>query len=136
MQKRTRALNLSSSQFQYLNHEILFERFQDVVDIADKIWQEAIIRVCAQKAIKVVILDNLFCLSPEIDENDGVSWSAQLLNWVLSMRRRGVAVVFIQHAGRCGDNMRGGTPGGKIPPTGLSGWISRSKTARKLGRSL
>jgi MarR family. len=107
MQNRAHALNLDSERLYYLNHEILFERYQETVDIGDKVWREAIMEVCKQKAIKVVFLDNLSCLSPAVDENDGVSWSSQLLNWVLAMRRLGVAVNFVQHAGRSGDNMRG-----------------------------
>jgi hypothetical protein len=62
MQSRAKALELNSRDFYYLNHEILFERHQDVVNIADQVWQAAIIRACEQKGIKAVILDKLSCL--------------------------------------------------------------------------
>ena len=129
MQKRALALNLDSDRFYYLNHEILFERFQETVDIADKVWQEAILEACIQKDVRVVLLDNLSCLSPAVDENDGVSWSSQLLNWVLAMRRRGIAVVFIQHAGRSGDNMRGHSR--REDP---ANWIIRLDKAEQVGQ--
>jgi RecA-family ATPase len=106
VQGRAKALGLEASLVHYLNHELLYERFQGTIDLSDSVWQEAILEACDRLAIKAVFLDNLSCLSPAVDENDGVSWSNQLLRWVLAMRRRGVAVVFIHHAGRNG-KMRG-----------------------------
>src|SRR6516165_10284170 len=104
---------------------------KNVVNIADQVWQAAIIRACDQKAIKAVILDNLSCLSPDVDENDGVSWSALLLNWTLSMRRRGTAVIFIQHAGRAGVDMRGHSR--REDP---ANWIIRLDKAEQVGEEI
>jgi hypothetical protein len=55
--------------------------------------------------IEVLILDNLSCLFSGVKENDADAWEL-ILPWLLNLRRRGIAVVFVAHAGRNG-NMRG-----------------------------
>jgi hypothetical protein len=131
MQNRAKALSLHSEQFHYLNHELLFNKFPKAIDVADKIWQQAILQVCEQKQTKVVILDNLSCLAPDVDENDGVSWSSQLLHWTLDFRHRGISLIFIQHAGRAGDHMRGHSR--KEDP---ANWIVRLDKAEHTGEEI
>lgn len=106
VQQRNNALSIDSTNFVHLNHELLFEMEQKTMDIADPEQQRAFLLLCNLHGIKVVILDNLSCLAPMCDENNGVDWSSQLLNWVLAMRRNGITLIFIQHAGRSGE-MRG-----------------------------
>jgi putative DNA primase/helicase len=106
--QRNFALELAggNSDLSYLHHEHLFNTCGKAIDIADPDYQQALLQLCLDGKKDVLILDNLSCLATSVDENDGQSWSSQMLNWVLSLRRNGIATVFIQHAGRNGD-MRG-----------------------------
>jgi len=106
MQSRSAALEAHNPNLHYLNHELLFEDSQSTIDISDLSWQASILGICEPLKVKVIFLDNLSCLAPFVDENEGVAWSSQLLNWILGFRRRGISVIFIQHAGRNGQ-MRG-----------------------------
>jgi hypothetical protein len=49
----------------------------------------------------VLILDNLSCLFSGLKENDADGWE-NVLPWLLELRRRRVAIVFVAHAGRNG----------------------------------
>lgn len=52
--------------------------------------------------IELVIFDNLSCLCGSIVENESDSWEP-IQRWLLSLRRRGITVVFMHHAGKGGD---------------------------------
>jgi putative DNA primase/helicase len=52
-------------------------------------------------AAEVLFLDNLSCLCRGGVENEAESWEG-MQAWILSLRRRGVAVFFDHHAGRSG----------------------------------
>lgn len=51
---------------------------------------------------EVVVFDNLSSLSGGIDENDNSALDA-LLQWLISLRHKGLAVVLVHHAGKSGD---------------------------------
>lgn len=51
---------------------------------------------------ELVILDNLSCLFPSVNENGADGW-APIQTWLLGLRRRGVSVLFVHHAGKGGD---------------------------------
>jgi ABC-type iron transport system FetAB ATPase subunit len=89
----------------YLHHEVLFQRAGIVLNLTDPAAQKALLEKCLQDGIKVLILDNLSCLFTGMKENDANAWE-QVLPWLLELRRKGIAVVFIAHAGRNGQ-MRG-----------------------------
>lgn len=57
------------------------------------------------KGAELVVLDNLSTLVSAGRENDAESWDA-MQAWLLHLRRRGVSVLMIHHAGR-GENARG-----------------------------
>jgi hypothetical protein len=57
------------------------------------------------RGAELVVLDNLSTLVSAGRENDAESWDA-MQAWLLHLRRRGVSVLMIHHAGR-GDNARG-----------------------------
>jgi hypothetical protein len=103
---RNFALSITGSDFVYLNHELLFDMEQSTMDVAEPHQQEAFLSLCLDNGFKVVIMDNLSCLAPTVDENDSLDWSSTLLSWVLRIRRHGITLIFIQHAGRNGQ-MRG-----------------------------
>lgn len=50
---------------------------------------------------ELVILDNLSALCREGKENEGESW-LPVQDWALKLRRRGVSVLFVHHAGKSG----------------------------------
>lgn len=50
---------------------------------------------------QLLILDNLSTLTPSLQENEADSW-APLQTWILKMRRQGVSVLLVHHAGKGG----------------------------------
>lgn len=53
--------------------------------------------------VKLVIIDNLSALCNFGRENEAESWRA-MQKWLLALRRRGISVLLIDHAGKNGDN--------------------------------
>ena len=53
------------------------------------------------EGVQLVVLDNLSSLCRFGRENEGESWEP-VQTWALSLRRRGIAVVFVHHAGKGG----------------------------------
>jgi AAA domain/DnaB-like helicase N terminal domain len=102
---RQRDCGLGSSEdnlIEFLNHEILFERTQKVLNITDSNVQRAITKHCLERKIEVVILDNLSTLASGMKENDSYDWEL-VNNWLLQFRRHKIAVILIHHAGRNGE---------------------------------
>jgi AAA domain len=89
-----------------LSHELLFHQQQATINLARLEDQEAVLRLCLESGIRVLVLDNLSCLMSGIKENDADSWEAIKL-WFLKLRRHRIAVVLIHHSGRSGLNLRG-----------------------------
>lgn len=105
MRDRCDGLNGCSGDLEFLNHEILFERTNKVLNITSPEVQNAITRRCVAIGTKVLILDNLSTLASGMKENDADSWEL-VNNWLLELRRLKIAVVILHHAGRSGE-MRG-----------------------------
>ena len=102
---RINGLQGDSSELEFLNHEILFERSGKVLNITRAEVQQAITQRCVNNSVKVLILDNLSTLASGMRETEADSW--ELVNpWLLDLRRRKIAVVIVHHAGRSGE-MRG-----------------------------
>jgi len=51
--------------------------------------------------VELLVLDNLSCLVRESRENEGDDWVA-IQGWALDLRRRGISVLFVHHAGKAG----------------------------------
>lgn len=51
--------------------------------------------------IRLLIIDNLACLTPGIDENSKKEWD-QINQWLLELRAIGTAVIMIHHTGKSG----------------------------------
>lgn len=51
--------------------------------------------------VELVILDNLSCLF-SLPENDADEWKGKAQPWLMDLRRRGIAVAFLHHAGKSG----------------------------------
>jgi putative DNA primase/helicase len=54
------------------------------------------------EGIELLVLDNLSSLTAVIRDNDAESWNP-IQTWLLRLRRRGIAVVIIHHAGKNGE---------------------------------
>jgi AAA domain len=91
----------------YINHEILFSRTGKIMNLADPEFQAATLDHCQQKKFNVLCLDNLSTLASGVDENKTIDWEV-IQPWLLKLRRIGVTVIFIHHAGR-NNQMRGGS---------------------------
>jgi hypothetical protein len=96
----------ADSDLSVMNHDALSHTTGRVVNLADPEAQDAITKICLQRGIKVLILDNLSCLFTGIRENEADAWEA-VLPWLLTLRRHRVAVMIVAHSGRDGKNMRG-----------------------------
>ena len=101
--ERTRTIGITSPNFQWLHHEWLFEKTEQILNIANSDCREAVSELLRDG--DVLILDNLSALCRGVAENDNDSWEI-LLPWLLSFRRRKVTVIIVHHAGRNGE-MRG-----------------------------
>ena len=88
-----------------LNHAVLFDRTERALNIARPETQSAITELCQRRGVRVLFLDNLSTLAAGMKENEADEWE-KVNNWLLMLRRRGVAVVIVHHAGRNGQ-MRG-----------------------------
>ena len=54
---------------------------------------------CWLDGVELLILDNLSSLTVGVRENDGDAW-AQIQDWLLRLRRRGISVLIVHHAGK------------------------------------
>jgi putative DNA primase/helicase len=52
--------------------------------------------------VELLILDNLSSLTATLSENDADGWSA-IQQWLLRLRRRGISVLIVHHAGKGGE---------------------------------
>jgi hypothetical protein len=100
--QRDKALSSrESDKILYMQHEVLFHQSGKVLNLAYPNIQERIFHLCMRNNVEVLFLDNLSCLFAGVKENDADSWEL-VLPWLLDLRRRRIAVVFIAHAGRNG----------------------------------
>jgi RecA-family ATPase len=88
-----------------LHHEMLSDKSGVTINLTNERVQRVITEICVQKSIKLLILDNLSCLFSGVKENDADEWE-KVLNWLLDLRRRRIAVLIVHHASRSG-TMRG-----------------------------
>ena len=102
MRSRDAGLGRAGGEVEFLNHEILFDRTNKVLNITLPEIQQAITERCIRDGIKVVILDNLSTLASGMKENDSFEWE-QVNNWLLQFRRHKIAVILVHHAGRNGE---------------------------------
>jgi putative DNA primase/helicase len=89
-----------------LNHEVLHHKGEKILNLGVREMQEAVTRACLEKAVKVVFLDNLSSLVMGVSEDKADDWET-MLQWFLNLRRHGIAVVLVLHAGRSNQNPRG-----------------------------
>jgi hypothetical protein len=90
-----------------LHHELLFQETGTAMNLTNPIAQQAVTQLCITNEVKLLILDNLSCLFNGLPENDNDCWEL-VLNWLLDLRRRRIAVLIVHHEGTSG-RMRGAT---------------------------
>lgn len=95
----------NNTRLHVLHHEMLSDKSGATINLTNERAQRVITEICVQKSIKLLILDNLSCLFSGIKENDADEWE-KVLNWLLDLRRRRIAVLIVHHASRSG-TMRG-----------------------------
>ena len=71
-----------------------------VPDLAQSSGQAEIDKLITDD-IKLIVLDNLSCLTRSGKENEGESW-LPVQEWALRLRSRGKSVLFVHHAGKSG----------------------------------
>ena len=98
-------LGVPTEMLTYVNHEILFERTGQIINLANPEFQDAVLEWCKDSGHQVVFLDNLSTLASGIDENKGMEWES-ITPFLMKLRRAHITVIFIHHAGRNGQ-MRG-----------------------------
>ena len=102
---RLKGMSPANQRLHVLHHETLFDRTGLSMNLTGERAQRIVTEICIRKSIKLLLLDNLSCLFSGIKENDADEWE-KVLNWLLDLRRRRIAVLIIHHASRTG-TMRG-----------------------------
>jgi len=90
----------------FLSHQVVFDRAERNLCLSEPIFQDAVTRLCEERDYKVLFLDNQSTLITRVRENSADDWRDIIEGWLLGLRRRRIAVVIINHAGRNGE-MRG-----------------------------
>ncbi len=107
MRKRNQSLRgAAGDNLIFLSHQRNFDVGVDNLCLTDPESQNALTEFCVETGIKVLYLDNLSTLFTRVEENKADAWRDSVEGWLLKLRRHGVAVVIIAHAGRNGE-MRG-----------------------------
>ena len=104
--ERMRTLSDGPGAFTTLSHQTIFDRTQKALCLSDRAQQDELTRLCERERVDVLFLDNGACLFRGVSENDADNFRDMIEGWLLDLRRRGIAVVLVQHAGRNGE-MRG-----------------------------
>jgi len=104
---RLKGMRKANPNLHVLHHEMLFNACGLAMNLTSERTQRVVTALCIEKGIKLLVLDNLSCLFSGVKENDADEWE-KVLNWLLDLRRRHVAVLIVHHAGVSG-RMRGTT---------------------------
>lgn len=104
LQSRLQAIARSSLNSEHLhqNLRIFTPDLQKgpIPDLADRAWHSSLRDLIG--SADLVIVDNLSCLARSGgNENDADSWNV-LADWALGLRREGIAVLFMHHSGKSG----------------------------------
>src|ERR1019366_4589741 len=68
---------------------------------ADRAAQKMLDSMIAEQKIEILFIDSISTLCNSGRENEAESW-LPIQEWAVGLRRRGVAVVFVHHAGKGG----------------------------------
>jgi len=83
------------------------------MNFAKKQWRDMLSQYLKQnEQYNILVLDNLSCLFPGLNENDKEAWDP-VQQWLLSLRQMNVSVIMVHHAGKTG--LQRGTSGREDP---------------------
>jgi putative DNA primase/helicase len=100
LQERLRAISLSLGEIANKNFQILAaDNIDGGLNLGIEEGQRRLEPLL--DGIELLILDNLSTLCSTLNESGSDSWTS-IQNWLLSLRRRGISVLFIHHAGNNG----------------------------------
>ena len=99
---RSQALTEGPGGFIALSHQRVFDTSQKALCLSDRQQQDELTRLCEEQRIDALFLDNGACLFRSVIENDADEFRDKIEGWLLDLRRRGIAVVLVLHAGRNG----------------------------------
>lgn len=86
-----------------LSHEYVYSKYEQDLNLGRKEWQELIKSYLDDRPeIRVVVLDNLSCLFPDVPEDTRDDWTTKVLPFVTWLKRRGISAVYIHHSGKGG----------------------------------
>ena len=86
------------------SHEIVYEKTERDLSLGTPEWQAAVNTFLDEHpAIKVVIVDNLSCLLPNVAEDKRDDWAGKVLPFLVRLRRRGICTILVHHSGKGGD---------------------------------
>src|SRR5438270_9428705 len=107
LRSRNQSLRERRGELMYISHQVVFDRAHKAICLSDPVQQVELTAFCEENNIDVLILDNIACLFRGIEENSADHWRDHIENWLLELRRRGIAVIIIAHSGRNTSTMRG-----------------------------
>jgi putative DNA primase/helicase len=99
VQDRAKLIGIHSTEFEWLQNELVFEQYRRGLNIAEVADQAAISEMlnCGD----VFIIDNLSTAASGMAENDNDAFD-QIKDWLLALRGRKITVIIVHHAGRNG----------------------------------
>jgi KaiC/GvpD/RAD55 family RecA-like ATPase len=87
---------------QFLSQEMVYHETQGDLNLKDTSIQSEITELLERSPeIRVLILDNISSLFMGLDENKKKDWEI-VIQWLLRLRTKGIAVVLVHHAGKSG----------------------------------
>lgn len=104
MQQRINSMAVQADEvrFHLLSSELLATDNQAIPTLDDE-WRPAILHWLKDHPdIGLVVLDNLSSLTPGVAEDKRIDWDA-INQWIIELRRNGLSVLLIHHAGKGGD---------------------------------
>lgn len=105
VQDRARKIGIDSESFHWLSNEHLYMEQAISVNIANPTHQAGLSAMLPNGSL--FIIDNLSTGQIGMRENENDDFD-KIKDWLLSLRRRGITVLIVHHAGRNGE-MRGGS---------------------------
>ena len=96
------AIEYEPTRFVLCSSELLALQNQPIPNLIDPKWLDALESYLKRKKFDVFVIDNLSSLTPGQDEQKRIDWD-QINQWLIGLRRLGITVILIHHAGKGGD---------------------------------
>ena len=120
IQDRTRSLlPVSNDNFHLTSFDLILKAAKDLgvvgddelmkinPDLSQSLWQEVLLKICIDKKIEIVCIDNITAAMGELDENDARDWKTKIAPWLRSFKSNNIAVVLVHHTNKTSVSYRG-----------------------------